>query len=502
MTETGRTDFLRARNLWMFAGLLIAARVMALIVSPLELYPDEAQYWKWSRDFAFGYYSKPPMVAWMIGLTTAVFGNAEWAVRLGAPLVHAGTAGFLFLTGRALFDERAGLWAAIAWLTLPGPALSSFVVATDAPLLLAISGSLYAFVKFVQTRSWLWACALGAGVGLGFLSKYAMLFFVAGAVLAFLFDAKVRRAFLSPKLIAIIGLAAAIFAPNLIWNARHGFATVAHTADNANLDADLYNIGNLFEFWLDQFAVAGPILFPMIVVALAVVWRARGEDRARALKWMALFALPAFLVISFQAFLSRANANWAASAYPAAILLLTGWALISARRWYFAGLAVNAAVSLLFLVFTISPPLADATGMSNSFKRMRGWEFMTAELLEAAQAGGYGTLVTDDRFVFQSMDYYARNEAARPDLRMWLRHETPHNHAAMTAPLTAETGEPVLLVSYFEDFLPWLEADFDRLEPIGELEIPIGGERVRRLRLYEAQGYDPVPRDQELLEAR
>ncbi len=502
MTEPARSDFFSARPLWIFAGLLIAARVLALIVSPLELYPDEAQYWKWSRDFAFGYYSKPPMVAWMIGLTTAVFGNAEWAVRLGAPLVHAGMAGFLFLTGRALFDERAGLWAAIAWLTLPGPALSSFVVATDAPLLLAISGALYAFVKFVQTRSWLWACALGAGVGLGFLSKYAMLFFVAGAALAFIFDAEVRRAFLSPKLIAIIGLATLIFAPNLIWNAQHGFATVAHTADNANLDADLYNIGNLFEFWLDQLAVAGPVLFPMIVVALVLVWRAKGGERARALKWLALFALPAFLVISFQAFLSRANANWAASAYPAAVLMLTGWALVSARRWYLAGVAVNVAVSLLFLAFTISPPLADAMGMSNSFKRMRGWDFMTQELLEIAEAGNYETVVTDDRFVFQSMDYYSRNVAGRPDLRMWLRHETPHNHAAMTAPLPDGYGEPVLLVSYFEDFQPWLEADFDRMEKVGELEIPIGGDRVRRLRLYEAQGYHPVPRDQEPLEAR
>lgn len=499
MTEPAPSSLFSARNLWIFAGLLIAARVTALIVSPLQLYPDEAQYWKWSRDFAFGYYSKPPMVAWLIGLTTALFGNAEWAVRLGAPLVHAATAGFLFLTGRALFGERAGLWTAIAWLTLPGPALSSFVVATDAPLLLAISASLYAFLKFVRTRSWLWACALGAGIGLGFLSKYAMLFFVAGAALAFLYDAEVRRAFLSPKLIAVPGLAALIFAPNLIWNAQHGFATVAHTADNANLDAELYNAGNLFEFWLDQFAVAGPVLFPMIAVALAAVWRARGGERDRVLKWLALFALPAFLVISLQAFLSRANANWAASAYPAAILMVTGWALVSARRWYFAGLAVNAVISLLFLALTISPALADAMGLSNSFKRMRGWDFMTQELLEVAQAGGYGAIVTDDRFVFQSMDYYARNEAGRPDLRMWLRHETPHNHAAMTAPLTRETAKPVLLVSYFEDFLPWLKADFARLEPMGTLDIPVGGGRVRRLHLYEAQGYEPVPRDQEPL---
>ena len=76
----------------LFALVITALRIVALIISPAELGPDEAQYWVWSRTPDFGYFSKPPMIAWVIGLTTSVFGNGEWAVRLGAPLLHLGTA--------------------------------------------------------------------------------------------------------------------------------------------------------------------------------------------------------------------------------------------------------------------------------------------------------------------------------------------------------------------------------------------------------------------------
>jgi 4-amino-4-deoxy-L-arabinose transferase-like glycosyltransferase len=53
---------------------LTAARLVALFATPLELYPDEAQYWLWSRTLDFGYYSKPPVIAWAIWAATAIGG--------------------------------------------------------------------------------------------------------------------------------------------------------------------------------------------------------------------------------------------------------------------------------------------------------------------------------------------------------------------------------------------------------------------------------------------
>ncbi|MDD3837175.1 MAG: 4-amino-4-deoxy-L-arabinose transferase, partial [Phenylobacterium sp.] len=54
------------RTLLLLVLGLTVARLMVLFDSPLELYPDEAQYWLWSRTLDFGYFSKPPVVAWTI----------------------------------------------------------------------------------------------------------------------------------------------------------------------------------------------------------------------------------------------------------------------------------------------------------------------------------------------------------------------------------------------------------------------------------------------------
>src|SRR6478752_1063709 len=90
---------------------LTFARLVALFRTPLELYPDEAQYWLWSRTLAFGYWSKPPMIAWAIRAATSVGGDLEPWVRLPAALFQAGAMLAVFAIGRRLYSPRVGLAA-------------------------------------------------------------------------------------------------------------------------------------------------------------------------------------------------------------------------------------------------------------------------------------------------------------------------------------------------------------------------------------------------------
>jgi len=89
-------------------GAITLARLLWLAFQSAGLYPDEAQYWFWSRHLALGYYSKPPLVAWLIALTTGLFGNGEFAVRLSAPLLHAAASAFVYAIGSRLYDRRIG----------------------------------------------------------------------------------------------------------------------------------------------------------------------------------------------------------------------------------------------------------------------------------------------------------------------------------------------------------------------------------------------------------
>jgi 4-amino-4-deoxy-L-arabinose transferase-like glycosyltransferase len=90
-------------------GVLTVVRVAALFITPLELYPDEAQYWLWSRHLDFGYFSKPPVIAWLIWATTRIGGDGEAWLRIGSPLINAATALVISRIATRLYgDQRRG----------------------------------------------------------------------------------------------------------------------------------------------------------------------------------------------------------------------------------------------------------------------------------------------------------------------------------------------------------------------------------------------------------
>src|SRR5438552_6577273 len=69
----------------LLAGLLVlaaAALRLTYLASdcPLDLAPDEAHSWDWSRHLDWSYYSKGPLVAWIIRASCEIFGN--WSVSL------------------------------------------------------------------------------------------------------------------------------------------------------------------------------------------------------------------------------------------------------------------------------------------------------------------------------------------------------------------------------------------------------------------------------------
>lgn len=483
--------------------LVLIARLVGLMVTPLGLHPDEAQYWSWSRDLAFGYYSKPPMVAWLIATTTAPFGDPTWAVRLSAPFLHTLTAWLLFLLGRRLYSSEVGALAGIAWLFIPSVWLSSMLASTDAALLPMWALALWAFHRLCTNPRWDAAIWLGVALGLGALAKYAMLYFPLCALLAAVWWKPARQGLVS-KYMAVAGaVGLAILAPNLIWNAAHDFATVGHTVANANI-AGNEELGNLDEaggFFVDQLGMAG-LWTVTFAVALVLMVR-RWSEVSPADRFLLAFILPPLLIILAQSFVSRAHANWAASAYPALVVLATAFLAAPGRRgWLVAAMTTHVAGWVLFLTLVIAPPLADTLGLSNALKRLRGWGETAAAVEARYDAGAYQTILVDHRHLFFELMYLWRD---RPDLqaklRMWLLRGDPHNHAELTAPMTPGAPSPALTVQMSPHYTRFLAADFQRFTPLDQFDAPIGGKRVRAIVFGVGETFTPQPRTQALLEA-
>ncbi|MGD2131365.1 MAG: glycosyltransferase family 39 protein [Maricaulaceae bacterium] len=491
------------RLAWGLIAGLTVLRVAGLLLSPVNLHGDEAQYWSWSQSLELGYFSKPPLIAWTIALTTGLFGEAEWAIRLASPLAHAAGAAFLLAFARRRWGVEAAFWSGIVYLTLPAIWLSSGVISTDALLLPIWAGALWALDRYLERQSLARALTLGAFIGLGFLAKYAILFFLAGLAALALLNGAARKALLKPVGSAAVAVALVGIAPNLIWNAQHDFATVSHTAANARWEAANLHFDELGQFLLDQMAVFGPITFVLLVWALIAVARRTSGLGADGL-FLAAFIAPPLLVVMFQAFISRAHANWAASAYIAGTLLVVTWALQSGRRaWLAAAVGLHVVVGGVFATAAIAPAFADSVGLANAFKRARGWPETTAEVREVYERGDsgqpYTAVMVDNRLLFHGIEYYARDEPL--PLRMWLRFGGPVSHAESIAPITtadaAPGGQPVLVVSEREHDRDKIAADFASIEVVGSTEIDLGGGKTRPLVFYAARGFAPLDRGPE-----
>src|SRR6476619_7530870 len=150
-------------------GALLALRIAAIHFAKIDLVPDEAQYWTWSRELAFGYFSKPPMIAWVIRFSTTIYGDGEACIRSASPVLHTLSSFVLFLIGRQLFVARVGFWSAIVFDTLPGLSYSSLLITTDVPLVLIWTVALLVWVLLVKRPSMWLAVFFGAVVGLGLL---------------------------------------------------------------------------------------------------------------------------------------------------------------------------------------------------------------------------------------------------------------------------------------------------------------------------------------------
>lgn len=491
-----------ARDLEPGWGVALAAvlavtlwRAVELASSPLNLSFDEAQYWSWSLTPAFGYFSKPPLVAWAIAATTWLFGPAEWAVRLGSPLAHAGTALAIFALARRVRGGRVGLLAALVFLTLPGVSLSALLISTDPFLMCAWAWGLVALRAALDeagagrsgTRAWL---GLGVAIGLGMLAKYAMIAFVGGMAIAMLAVPDWRRLWKTPGPWLALAVGAAVFSPNVFWNAANGFVSFHHTQANANLQASGFHLGNGLAFFGAQFGVFGPVPFAVLLILIVGLFRrppAADDDYGRNVRLLAAFVLPLLAVMTFEGFLSRANANWSAPAFVAATVWVTA-ALAKRETWIKATLGLHILVALAMVNIDAIANVAgvELTAKTDPVKRVRGWDRLGAAVADAIRpdiaSGAEPVLAFDERKVLTPMLYYLR--PPQPTFGKWNADGNIDDHYDLTADLKNFKGREVILATRGDDVSAYAKAFSGPIGGPMRLVVPIHKDYALELNLF------------------
>lgn len=382
------------------AAVGVAVLRLALLAgNGTDLFVDEAQYWAWSRDLAWGYFSKPPLIGWVIGATTGLAGSADpfW-VRAASPVLQSLAAITVGALGAHLLGARVGLLAGLAWLTMPGVAFGAQLISTDTVMLPPLALALLLWIRTVERPAAVTAVAAGLCLGVAALAKYAALYAVLCAVLWALAE-RAGRPRTRDAMLALAATAVAL-APNLWWNMANAGVTLAHTAQNAGVSTGLRPVA-LLEFLGAQFGVMGPLLFGAWAAA---AWRQpRGP-----LFW---FSVPIIVLVSLQALRAGANANWAAAAFVAATPLAVAELARWGHRALAASFAIGVAVSLLLPVAALFPEAVPGPKGRPAFARVLGQQAFADDVAAIVREQGAVLVLADNRALLAALSHGLRDSA-------------------------------------------------------------------------------------------
>jgi 4-amino-4-deoxy-L-arabinose transferase-like glycosyltransferase len=483
---------IRVPSFALCAGIVAAVTLVRLIglrFSIVDLYFDESQYWSWAQQPAFGYYSKPPLIAWIIAIAERVCGSGEACIRSPSPVFYFGTSLLFYALASTLYDRRVAFWAALTLVFTTSVAFSARIISTDVPLFFFWTLALLAYVKLLQGAGFRWAIVLGLALGLGLLAKYMMGCFLLSVAVAAFFDREARDFLKTPAFWTALAIATVLIAPNILWNLDNGFATFRHTGENIRGSGAVFSPKNGLGFLASQFGVFGPITFGFLI---AVIVQSKKFALLREDRLMLAFALPVLAIVTTLSFVTRAHANWAATAVVSSILVVAALLVRGdAWRWLKLGIGIGVATQMLLLIGDNMADRLTVPGLAKGdiYQHTMGWRALGEETSRLARRIDAPTVVAGRRDDVASLVYYLRKEPRA--VFAWPESGIASDHFQLTRPLIATAAEPILLITRCAT--PTGLADsYATVEPLGPFQARSGPTTFRNYYGFRLSSRKPV----------
>lgn len=422
--------------LFSFLFVISVFRIYYILHGPLDLGPDEAHYWEWSRRLDLSYYSKGPMIAYLIYIGTSIFGDSVFGIRIMAVVFSALSSVYLFKLVNEMYADRQAiidesqkangnsiaLISAILLQIIPLFAPFGVIFTIDSPFIFFWILSLYVFWKAVNNTAvgnqqsavssqglklWLF---LGASIGLGLLTKYTMAFFYASAFLFLLFSEK-RHLLKTSRPYAALFISLLVFSPVIIWNFQHDWVTIKHTAGQAHVSEGIkLSLKTFIEFLISQIGIITPILFVMMCLAIFKLQKSESGPQSKFLFWFFVPVIAFFLLKSIQ---GKVQPNWAMTGYITGIIAFARY--LVGQRAKGKGQPVIAAIAILLalLVTVIShyPSIIKLPVKLDPSSRIRGWKELGIEVgkIHDSISGKGETFIFSDRYqVSSELAFYVK----------------------------------------------------------------------------------------------
>ena len=480
--------------------LLLSVALFRLVyawIYPLNLSGDEAYYWDWGRHPAWGYYSKPPLIGWIMALLRILHVDSGTGIRMASTLIGTGTLGLTYVLTTRLFSPKTGFWVLCVILATVANLALNICMTTDVPLLLCWTGALYCFWRLTENPSAKWSLLLIVCIGTGLLAKQMMFVFFPLALIALTLIPE-KRPLLRRPILWISGLAPLLFLiPPVLWNAQHDWITFQHTAHHMESEpfSMLKAAQQTGELIASQFGLATPITFVLLMVVFVLLFR-RWSTLRPVERYLLVFSAPPLAVFLLLSVKQEINPNWPLVYYFPGIILMTGVCCENGGtlfRWLKRGILLGGIlVALLYCALAVLPLSGmDITRLA-PFRKVSGWEELGETIAriqrELPDPENTMLMTTGHRTSTAGLAFYHPD---RPTVYRWDNEPGHINNQYDLWPGPSASGKTsALLIAYHDDELPAeLAARFQRVTLLESIEIPPNAHKPKRYFIYYATGW-------------
>lgn len=449
----------------LFVLLIVKAIILGWVVSQgtIGLAPDEAQYWTWSQQLDWGYYSKPPAIAWQIALTTFLFGNNPFGVRFGALILGLLISLSVYAVARAAeLSVKTAFWAACVAAFTPLGVYLSFVATTDGGMVLFFTLATALLLKGIKHEKAPPYLLIGLAILAGALYKWTAYFFWPLALVSLLFFKKMR----SWKILAGMLISLLALLPSLYWNVQHEWATFRHVVKTVGTAKQ----GNFFDYLASQIGLLFPIFFGLLICSCCYL----RKEKKTALWFLAIFPAALLLYISAGLF-KKMQPNWAIYLYPATIPLIA-WVACERLKHGKIWLTLGSALSVGCITFLFALPHLQEKGQLplsyhlSPFRQQVGGNRISPSLIAAGYRPEEDFLFSDKYQATSLLSFYNSEQKRAYYFNV---SETRKNQFSywpqMNLNEIGKTGYFVVMENVTKKALDWYEKHYqERLQPYFE----------------------------------
>lgn len=312
----------------------------------LQLHYDEAYYWVWSKNLQLSYYDHPPMIAYLIRLTT-LFSDKEVFIRIAAVICSTTTIVMIYKTTKCLFNQRSADIAvilALAWPLLEG---TFFITTIDSPLLMFWSITLYCLSRGLILSERRFIYFSGIALGCALLSKYTAVLILPGILLFLVVTPSKRNLLWHKDVYLALLLAMLVFSPVIIWNYQHDWASFTFQFHHGVPSDKQLNLAGLGDYIGSLLGAANPFISLPLFVFMCIKRRQILKD-ARYLFLLSIFIF-VVLFFAYNSLYKFMEANWVAPAFISGIIFLSACLAEYNIKWVYR-VAISLVLILLPLV--------------------------------------------------------------------------------------------------------------------------------------------------------